>query len=49
MCCPHEKMVEEKDGVWYDIKLQNALFHRETSRDMKTHDFYFDLPQELIA
>lgn len=49
MCCPHEKMVEEKDEVWYDIKLQNALFHRETSRDMKTHDFYFDLPQELIA
>ena len=49
MCSPHEKMVEEKDGVWYDIKLQNALFHRETSRDMKTHDFYFDLPQELIA
>ena len=49
MCCPYEKMVEEKGGVWYDIKLQNVLFHRETSRDMKTHDFYFDLPQELIA
>ena len=49
MCCPYEKMVEEKGGVWYDIKLQNALFHRETSKDMKTHDFYFDLPQELIA
>ena len=49
MCCPYEKMVEEKGGVWYDIKLQNVLFHRETSKDMKTHDFYFDLPQELIA
>ena len=49
MCCPHEKMVEEKGGVWYDVKLQNVLFHRETSKDMKTHDFYFDLPQELIA
>ena len=49
MCCPYEKMVEEKGGVWYDVKLQNVLFHRETSKDMKTHDFYFDLPQELIA
>ena len=49
MCCPYEKMVEEKGGVWYDVKLQNVLFHRETSKDMKTHDFYFNLPQELIA
>ena len=43
-----KKMVEDKGRVCYDNKLRNTL-SIEMSKYMKTHDFYFDLPQELIA
>ena len=39
-------MVEQREILYYNKML---LYERMCGMPMKTHDFYFDLPQELIA